>query len=170
MIPNEEVRQILRSSVMTLLQQDLSSSDKAPVLRSFAVADGKALALGLTELLYQSISYYDYKEDFYHALIAGLWLGGGSTVTVKSNPEAGQGRPDVLVIDELNHNVLIIEIKLAADLDSLERRAQEGLEQIARDRYAFAFVKRYAVTCCALSFWKKECAAAFVRLNRQPGA
>ena len=43
----------------------------------------------------QSISYYDYREDFYHAFMAGIFTRIG--YAVDSNKEYGEGRSNVVV-------------------------------------------------------------------------
>lgn len=51
----------------------------------------------MTKLLRKTISYNDYKEDFYPAFLAGIFAGAG--YTVDSNKEHGEGRSDVVVYD-----------------------------------------------------------------------
>ena len=43
---------------------------------------------------------YDYREDFYHAFLAGIFTGAG--YMVDSNKEHGKGRSDVVVYDSIN--------------------------------------------------------------------
>lgn len=42
------------------------------------------------EVLWKTISYHDYKEDFYHAFLVGIFAGAG--YMVESNKEHGEGR------------------------------------------------------------------------------
>lgn len=42
----------------------------------------------MNRLLRKTISYHDYKEDFYHAFLAGIFAGAG--YTVESNREHGK--------------------------------------------------------------------------------
>ena len=49
----------------------------------------------MNRLLRQTISYHDYKEDFYHAFLAGIFAGAG--YEVESNREHGEGRSDIII-------------------------------------------------------------------------
>lgn len=51
----------------------------------------------VTKLLRRSISYYDYREDFYHAFFAGIFAGAG--YMVESNREHEEGRSDIVIQD-----------------------------------------------------------------------
>lgn len=65
----------------------------------------------LSDLLWHTISYIDYHEDYYHAFVTGIFVGRGK-YAVKSNKERGHGRP-----------MWICEIKRIAVLCSLRRRS-----------------------------------------------
>ena len=56
-----------------------------------------------------TISYHDYKEDFYHAFLAGIFAGAG--YVVQSNKEDGEGRSDIVVLDSRNGRVAVFEAK-----------------------------------------------------------
>ena len=51
----------------------------------------------MNKLLRKTISYHDYREDFYHAFLAGIFTGAG--YVVESNKDHGEGRSDVIVYD-----------------------------------------------------------------------
>lgn len=57
----------------------------------------------------RTISYHDYKEDFYHAFLAGIFAGAG--YSVESNKEHGEGRSDIVVSDIVNGRVAVFEVK-----------------------------------------------------------
>ena len=46
----------------------------------------------MNKLLRRTISYHDYKEDYYHAFLVGIFAGAG--YIVESNKEHGEGRSD----------------------------------------------------------------------------
>ena len=56
----------------------------------------------MNALLRRTISYHDYREDFYHAFLAGIFTGAG--YMVDSNKEHGEGRSDVVVYDSINRS------------------------------------------------------------------
>ena len=69
--------------------------------------NSKALTKEMTKLLRMTISYHDYREDFYHAFLAGIFTGAG--YVVESNKEHGEGRSDVIVKDIRNGRVAILK-------------------------------------------------------------
>lgn len=69
--------------------------------------DSENLTKEMNALLRRTISYHDYKEDFYHAFLAGIFTGAG--YMVDSNKEHGEGRSDVVVYDPINGRVAILK-------------------------------------------------------------
>jgi hypothetical protein len=77
----------------------------------------------MTKLLRKTISYYDYREDFYHAFFAGIFAGAG--YTVESNKEHGEGRSDMVVQDYSGDRAAVFEVKYAKSQEGLRER-QDG--------------------------------------------
>ncbi|MCR5815068.1 MAG: PD-(D/E)XK nuclease domain-containing protein [Desulfovibrio sp.] len=110
----------------------------------------------MSALLLKSISFYDLREDSYHALLAGLFSG---SVRVPSNAESGEGRAEILLRDPLHARAACLEVKIANTTEQLETRAEEGLAQIAALGYD-ARLKEYPhILHWGVSFWKKRCFA-----------
>lgn len=110
----------------------------------------------MNRLLRKTISYHDYKEDFYHAFLAGIFAGAG--YTVESNREHGEGRSDVVVYDSENGRVAVFEIKYAQTAASLPTACESALTQIATRMYAQEFEDDYDQICCyGIAFFKKRC-------------
>ena len=65
----------------------------------------------MNALLQCTIRYHDYREDFYHAFLAGIFASAG--YMVDSNKEHGEGRSDVVIGDPINARVAIFEVKYA---------------------------------------------------------
>ena len=65
----------------------------------------------MNALLRRTISYHDYREDFYHAFLAGIFTGAG--YMVDSNKEHGEGRSDVVVYDSINRTMKNYKIAVA---------------------------------------------------------
>ncbi len=111
----------------------------------------------MSSLLLKSISYYDLHEDYYHAFLAGLFAGMGGRV--QSNAESGEGRSDILLRDPEHARAACLEVKIANTTEQLEKRAEEGLAQIAALGYD-AMLKEYPhILHWGVSFWKKRCFA-----------
>ena len=110
----------------------------------------------MNSLLRRTISYHDYKEDFYHAFLAGIFTGAG--YMVDSNKEHGEGRSDVVVYDFINARVAIFEAKYTKVLDNLENECDIALQQINDRMYAKEYQDDYdEILCYGISFFKKRC-------------
>ena len=106
--------------------------------------------------LYDTISYHDYHENYYHALLAGLLLNG--RYHVKSNYEMGAGRSDITVEDERKKRAIIIETKRSKDYGNLKEDSEKALNQIEIKEYAWDFLRKgYEVIAYGISFAEKEC-------------
>ena len=89
-------------------------------------------------LLKKTISYHDYKEDFYHTFLAGIFAGAG--YMVDSNKEHGEDRSDVVVDDPANGRIAIFEAKYTKELDDLERTCDKALQQIDDRGYLIPYL------------------------------
>lgn len=115
-----------------------------------------AIIREMNSLLRRTISYHDYREDFYHAFLAGIFTGAG--YTVDSNKENGEGRNDVVVHDPVNGRVAIFEAKYTRDLQQLEKSCTAALQQIRDRGYAEAYCEDYdQILCYGIAFFKKRC-------------
>ena len=118
--------------------------------------NSEALTKEMTKLLRMTISYHDYREDFYHAFLAGIFTGAG--YVVESNKEHGEGRSDVVVKDIRNGRVAIFEAKYAKTLDALPDACDTAIQQINDRMYAADFRDDYDdILCYGIAFFKKRC-------------
>ena len=118
--------------------------------------DSKALTQEITKLLRMTISYHDYREDFYHAFLAGIFTGAG--YVVESNREHGEGRSDVIVKDIRNGRIAIFEAKYAKTLNNLPDACDLAIDQINTRIYADDFQDDYDdILCYGIAFFKKRC-------------
>lgn len=110
----------------------------------------------MTKLFRRTISYHDYREDFYHAFLAGIFAGAG--YRVESNKEHGEGRSDVVVYDEINARVAVFEAKYSKELNGLEAACDAAVNQINNRMYAEEFQDDYDnVFCYGIAFYRKRC-------------
>ena len=110
----------------------------------------------MNKLLRRTISYHDYKEDFYHAFLAGIFTGAG--YMVESNREHGEGRSDVVVCDSVNGRVAVFEAKYSRTLEAMNEDCKEALQQIEDRMYAKEYEDDYDhILCYGISFFKKRC-------------
>ena len=96
--------------------------------------DIAAATVRLNDFLWDTISYHDYHEDYYHAFLAGIFVGLG--YAVESNKESGLGRFDVFVKDRRNRRAILIEAKKSDSPDSMSTDCEEALKQIEDKGYA----------------------------------
>ena len=117
--------------------------------------DIEGAARHLSDFLWDTISFNDYHEDYYHAFLAGLFVGMG--YMVDSNKESGLGRFDVLVKDRKNRRAMLIEAKKSASAVKMERDCEEALKQIAERGYARRIEPGYQKCICyGISFFRKS--------------
>ena len=110
----------------------------------------------MTKLLRKTISYHDYKEDFYHAFLLGIFAGAG--YSVESNKEHGEGRSDVVVHDVEQGRVAVFEVKYAKTLNDMSSQCAKALKQIQDKMYAKDYEDEYEeIDCYGISFYKKRC-------------
>ena len=95
MIPNAEIRQIFETTVQEWFDDSARKENRTALFDAVWSGDIETLTEEMNELLRKTISYHDYKEDFYHAFLAGIFT--GACYSVDSNRELGEGRSDVVV-------------------------------------------------------------------------
>jgi len=158
-IPNKEIRKIFIQSIRTWFNDSMKQMPREILLDAFWSGDGERFTQQLSRILLNSISFYDdHHEDFYHAVIAGLFIGCG--YEVRSNHEAGYGRPDMVIMDRRNARAAVIEVKHADSLNSLSADAIAALHQIEEKAYDAAVREDVDdVLHWGMAFFKKRCLA-----------
>lgn len=156
-IPNEEVKTIFADTVAKWFTDTVSSADRTEFFRAWWQGDDKALTCEVSDILFDTISYYDYREDYYHAFMAGLFSGAG--YEVKSNSEQGTGRADIVVTDRRARRAIVIEAKWAGTEAELPKDCREAKKQIIEKQYADNLrMKGYEkILCYGAAFYKKKC-------------
>ena len=156
MIPNAEIREIFETTVQDWFTDTAKEEDRKTLFDAVWSGDTETLTNEMNKLLRKTISYHDYKEDFYHAFLAGIFSGAG--YSVKSNQEHGEGRSDVLVKNPRNARIAIFEAKYAKKLGDLEPCCEAALQQIDKRQYATEFEDDYdSIRCYGIAFYKKRC-------------
>lgn len=126
----------------------------------------------LNAILFQSSSYFDAKEDFYHGFLTGML----QEYHVISNRESGMGRIalrtsrcDLAVIpDDFSKRGLIIECKHAAFLRSLKAESEVAAEQIREKQYIEGYIADGYTDFIGygIAFYKKSCYITKLNKNR----
>ena len=156
MIPNAEIRQIFETTVQEWFDDSARKENRTALFDAVWSGDIETLTEEMNELLRKTISYHDYKENFYHAFLAGIFTGAG--YSVDSNRERGEGRSDVVVRNSSKGRVALFEAKYAKTLDGLEASCEAALRQIKDRQYAKDFADDYDdILCYGIAFYKKRC-------------
>lgn len=156
MIPNAEIKEIFETTVVKWFDDSTKKCDRSTLFDAVWNGDSGNLTKEMNVLLRRTISYHDYKEDFYHAFLAGIFTAAG--YMVDSNKEHGEGRSDVVVYDPINSRVAIFEAKYTKSLDKLESECDAALQQIDDRMYAKEYEDDYdQILCYGISFFKKRC-------------
>ena len=152
-IPNKEIAEIFQTAVVRFFEKHLDRTRQKSMMIALWEGDETAASKAISDLLWQTISYMDYHENYYHAFLAGMFAGCG--YNIESNKEWGLGRPDIKLTDRPNHRVLIVEAKKADSRDQMEKACQEALKQIVDQEYAEG-LDEYQVFCYGIAFYKKS--------------
>ena len=155
-IPNAEVKEIFRSTIQKWFKDSSQTWNRQAMFQALWAGDSETLTKEIGKLLRKTISYHDYKEDFYHAFLAGILA--SFHYSVESNREHGEGRSDIVVYDEENSRVVIFEAKVAKSPEELPKACDAALRQIEARQYAEDFRDEYdEILCYGIAFYKKRC-------------
>lgn len=155
-IPNKEIRDIFETTVIKWFDDSARMWNRKALFDAVWSGNSESITYEMNKLLRKTISYHDYREDFYHAFLAGIFAGAG--YMVDSNKEHGEGRSDVVVYDTVNARVAVFEAKYTKALDKLESECDIALEQIDERMYANEYEDDYDdIMCYGISFFKKRC-------------
>lgn len=155
-IPNLEIREIFEDTVIKWFHDSARLWERKALFHAVWERDEEKLTEEMTKLLRKTISYHDYKEDFYHAFLAGIFAGAG--YIVKSNREHGDGRSDVVVQDYDGNRIAVFEVKYSRRLEDLPYDCERAIKQIDVRRYGEEFAEDYStVICYGIAFYRKRC-------------
>ena len=154
-IPNKEVLTIFKDSFMKYFNYYIKDRKKEFVnaLKSENVILANTI---LNNILQNSISFYDNYENFYHGFMVGLLAG----YKVKSNHEIGNGRFDIILLNEnIIDKSIVIECKHSSYLNRLEEDSIKAVKQIKDKGYIEGLLEEgyRNVIGYGISFYKKAC-------------
>ncbi len=158
-IPNTEIKTVYNNSISYWFEQRMKETDRGPLKHALETGDCEAAEDFINRQLADTISYYDYAENFYHGFMAGLLVNIGG-YSVKSNRESGNGRPDIVMTElKFRGRAIILELKISDTIKGMEKKCEEGLAQIEAGNYTqpieddgYQPILKYAIC-----FFKKGC-------------
>ena len=151
-----QIREIFETTVMKWFADSVKKWNRTAIFQALWNQKPEIITREMNLLLWNTISYHDYKEDFYHAFLTGIFMGAGEQI--ESNKEHGLGRPDLVIIDKANGKVAIFEVKYSQSMKQLNKDCDKALAQMKERKYAEDYKDRYKdIFCYGISFYKKEC-------------
>ncbi|MDO4553816.1 MAG: AAA family ATPase [Lachnospiraceae bacterium] len=155
-IPNEEIRRLFNTTVKNWFVDQVKATDRKDLFDALWSMDEEKCSEILSDMIFDTISYHDYKEDYYHAFVVGVLSFAG--YRVKSNVEEGEGRPDVVLRDVRRKRAMVLEIKRAPTYEAMEEKCQDAMKQIKDRRYTEGIETMYReVLGFGISFYDKNC-------------
>lgn len=156
-IPNREIASIFKDTVVQLFRETIDTNMQRNMMEAFWNGEDEEAGRIVSELLWRTISYNDYHEDYYHAFLAGAFVGMG--YEVETNKEKGLGRPDILLKDEENRRAIIIEAKKSDRESDLDKDCDEAINQIIDKKYAEGLYGYEQILCYGVAFFQKQAKA-----------
>ncbi len=158
-IPNAEIASIYRNTVLTWFDKKIKKTDLSPLMQAIEQKNCSAAGEFISEQLRDTISFFDYAENYYHGFLTGLLKGAGP-YELLSNRESGEGRPDIIMKpDTIRKPAYILELKAAKDFRLMEQLCDEALAQAKQKNYDEQLKKEgyQEVVTYGICFYKKEC-------------
>ena len=153
-IPNKEISSIFEDTVVRYFSETVNEDTIREFINTLWEGNEERATEILSGLLWDTISYNDYHEDYYHAFLAGIFVGRG--YSVDSNKEKGLGRPDLLLKDRKNKRAIIIEAKKSDKESDLEKDCGKAIKQIVDEKYAEAVKGYEQVLSYGVAFFQKQ--------------
>ena len=155
MIPNKEIKRVFLSIFSEWFDEQVEHSGNSFV-EALMKEDLIQAADILNNILFQSISYFDYDEKFYHGLLIGML----SEYQTVSNGEAGLGRFDIAILplSRMSRGV-VLELKVAKQEEDLQKLSEEACRQIRDMKYIEGLQKKgyEDILGYGIAFYKKSC-------------
>ncbi|NME73099.1 PD-(D/E)XK nuclease domain-containing protein, partial [Flammeovirga aprica] len=142
-IPNEEVKVVYDQMLERLLERSSEVSESS-ILTALLDQDALEFEEVLSQYMLTSFSYHDIQhrgalpEKVYHAFILGLMAHLSNKFIIKSNPETGLGRADLIIYPKNINDPRgwVFEFKKwKRSSPALKELAQEAMEQIHESKY-----------------------------------
>ncbi|WP_297426739.1 AAA family ATPase [Clostridium sp.] len=158
-IPNREVKYIFRTKILKWFEEKIKAKDLSKLYTSIINGEPEIFEEELGRLLMETISFNDAYENFYHGFVVGA-LANMHDYIVKSNREGGKGRSDIFIKSVSKRGVaIVVEFKIAKNIDDLEKRADDALKQIKEKGYdmelrseGYKNIIKYGISFC-----EKDC-------------
>jgi hypothetical protein len=151
-IPNGEVKSEFQDIIAEM--SNIQSSELAEMFEYLLAKDLDNFLAIYRELVLESTSFHDAKENAYHMLFLGMCISLNSIYKITSNIESGHGRSDICMesLSPAERPHIIIEFKQGENLDALKA---EALAQIMENKYYAGL--NGEILCLGIAHDKKKC-------------
>lgn len=163
-IPNESIRQIFIEQIQEWFKETTRKDENRlkDFCKAFEEGNAEAIEEQFNNYLMKTISIRDTfttkKENFYHGVLLGL-LSYDPDWYITSNQESGDGYSDIMIEAEQARIGIIIEVKYAENIKTLDKACQKALKQIKEKNYdqkleeeGYETILNYGMAC-----YKKRC-------------
>lgn len=158
-IPNQEILAIYEDTILAWFDKKMRQTDLSQLFTAINQQDCETFGRILSHQLLDTISFYDYAENYYHGFLVGL-LKNWADYGVLSNRESGAGRPDIiLTASSDSDSAIILELKVAERFQKMETLCLEALNQIREKDYEAALrTEGYTdIKAYGICFYQKKC-------------
>lgn len=163
-IPNESIRQIFIEQIQEWFKETTRKDENRlkDFCKAFEEGNAEAIEEQFNNYLMKTISIRDTftikKENFYHGVLLGL-LSYDPDWYIISNTESGDGYSDIMIEAEQARIGIIIEVKYAENIKTLDKACEKALKQIKEKHYdqkleeeGYERILNYGIAC-----YKKRC-------------
>ena len=163
-IPNESIRQFFIEQIQEWFKETTRKDENRlkDFCKAFEEGNAEAIEEQFNNYLMKTISIRDTfttkKENFYHGVLLGL-LSYDPDWYITSNQESGDGYSDIMIEAEQARIGIIIEVKYAENIKTLDKACQKALKQIKEKNYdqkleeeGYETILNYGIAC-----YKKRC-------------
>ena len=163
-IPNESIRQIFIEQIQEWFKETTRKDENRlkDFCKAFEEGNAEAIEEQFNNYLMKTISIRDTfttkKENFYHGVLLGL-LSYDPDWYITSNTESGDGYSDIMIEAEQARTGIIIEVKYAENIKTLDKACEKAIKQIKEKHYdqkleeeGYETILNYGIAC-----YKKRC-------------
>ena len=158
-IPNTEIRSIYKRTILAWFDKLIQKTDLTELIKAFEDGDCDKIGDFLSEQLMETISFYDYAENYYHGFLAGI-LKCQQRYEILSNRESGMGRSDIIMKEmKFRGRAVILELKVSDSFCNMEHMCDLALQQIEEKQYEQSLLSEgcKSVLKYGICFYKKGC-------------
>ena len=177
-IPNDEIRECFRDSIMESFNEALSSGGKgARLAKALFDGDGRSceeiMGLMLRRYVSNRVRSARTPENFYEGFMSGLLASiGYRQDELGVEHEAGDGFSDIVIKDPDERRAAVLELKSSANDRSMVPDARRAVAQIEEKRYARELLENERlehVWAVGIAFYGKICSVVMKDM-REPAA